>query len=67
MVESGSPIPLEELSDLERLLQTAISAAGRIDPDRPLTEQDLGELDIGLDRFSISCASAPACASSPRC
>jgi monoamine oxidase len=51
LVESGSPIPLDELSDLERLLQTAISAAERIDPDRPLTEQDLGEFDIGLDRF----------------
>ena len=51
MVEGGSPIPIEELSDLERLLQTLISAARRIDPDRYLTEQDLGELDIGFDRF----------------
>jgi len=51
LVESGSPIPLEELGDLERLLQTVMSAAGRIDPDRPLTEQGVGELDIGFDEF----------------
>jgi monoamine oxidase len=51
LVESGSPIPLEELGDLERLLQTAIFASERIDPDRPLTEQDLGEFDISVDRF----------------
>ena len=51
LVEGGSPIPIEELSDLERLLQTLISAARRLDPDRYLTEQDLGELDIGFDRF----------------
>jgi monoamine oxidase len=51
LVQGGSPIPIEELSDLERLLQTLISAAGRIDPDRLLTEQDLGELDIGFDQL----------------
>jgi monoamine oxidase len=51
LVEGGSPISIEELSDFERLLQTLISAARRIDPDRYLTEQDLGELDIGFDRF----------------
>ncbi|MBV9166817.1 MAG: FAD-dependent oxidoreductase [Solirubrobacterales bacterium] len=51
LVEGGSPIPLEELGDLERLLQTLMSAAELIDPDRYLTEQDLGELDIGFDRF----------------
>lgn len=51
LVEGGSPIPIEELGDLERLLHTLISAAQQIDPDRHLTEQDLGELDIGFDRF----------------
>ena len=51
LVEGGSPIALEELGDLERLLQALFSAARRIDPDRYLTEQDLGELDIGFDRF----------------
>jgi monoamine oxidase len=51
LVEGVSPIPLEELRDLERLLKTLMLAAERIDPDRPLTEQDLGEFDIGFDRF----------------
>jgi len=51
LVEGVSPIPLEELSDLERLLKTLMSAAEGIDPDRPVTEQDLGEFDIGFDRF----------------
>jgi monoamine oxidase len=51
LIEGGSPIPLEELGDLERLLQALFSAAQGIDPDEYLTEQDLGELDISFDRL----------------
>jgi monoamine oxidase len=60
LIDSESPIPLEELGDLERLLQTAISAAQRIDPDRLLTEQDLGQFDVGLDRFFDQLRLGPA-------
>ena len=51
LIEGASPIPLEELVDLERLLLALMSAARQIDPDRSLTEQGLGELDIGFDQF----------------
>jgi phytoene dehydrogenase-like protein len=51
LVEGRSPIPIEELSDLERFVHTLISAAQQIDPDRYLTDQDLGEFDIGFDQF----------------
>ncbi|TIU58557.1 MAG: FAD-dependent oxidoreductase [Mesorhizobium sp.] len=51
LVQRSLPIPLPELPDIERLIVAINQAARRIDVDRPLSEQDLADLDISLTDF----------------
>jgi monoamine oxidase len=51
LITDGSPVPLEEMPGLERLLYTIVTEARRIDPERALTEQGLEDLDVGFDDF----------------
>jgi monoamine oxidase len=40
------PVPLDELASLERLILRLSALASRIDPDRPIEDQDVAELDV---------------------
>lgn len=40
------PVPLHELESLERLLLRISQLASRIDPNRPIEEQDVADLDV---------------------
>ncbi|MBI1777107.1 MAG: FAD-dependent oxidoreductase [Proteobacteria bacterium] len=45
------PLPIAEIPDVERLVTAFSGAAGRIDPGRPLAEQNLADLDISLEEY----------------
>lgn len=40
------PVPLDEFASLERLIVRISELASRIDPERPIEEQDVAELDV---------------------
>jgi (S)-6-hydroxynicotine oxidase len=40
------PVPLDELASFERLILRISELASRIDPDRPIEDQDVAELDV---------------------
>ena len=46
-----SPVPLEQIFDLERAAIHCIKAAARITPGMPLDQQNLADLDISLADF----------------
>lgn len=51
-LHSGAlPFPVEEIPALERLVVALDQAAARVDPDRPLCEQGLSDLDISFDDY----------------
>ena len=60
LVQQALPIPLAELPDIERLIVAINQAARRIDIDRPLSEQDLADLDISLTDFLEKVGLTPA-------
>lgn len=45
------PFPAEEIPALERLIVTLDQAAARVDPDRPLADQDLADLDVSFEEY----------------
>ncbi|PPK70428.1 NAD(P)/FAD-dependent oxidoreductase [Actinokineospora auranticolor] len=42
------PVPPDELGDLEHAVRALIAAGARLDVDRPLSEQDLADLDVPI-------------------
>ena len=51
LLSGPSPVPLEELVELERGLYQVIAAAHRIDFGKPLDRQPLGDLDVSFADF----------------
>jgi monoamine oxidase len=51
LLSGASPVPLEELFDLERALVDVIVAARRIEFGSPLDTQPLGDLDVSFEDF----------------
>jgi monoamine oxidase len=49
--EGGLPFDWKGMVDVERALVHIAKAAARIDSSRPLSEQDLDDLDVTLDEF----------------
>jgi monoamine oxidase len=56
---SHVPLDPERLGELERLIHRLRDEAARIDPTRPLHDQDLGDLDVPLDGFLDELALSP--------
>ncbi|GAB2743618.1 flavin monoamine oxidase family protein [Salinifilum aidingensis] len=46
------PVRAEEYPALERAVSALVEAAGRIDPLRPLSEQDLADLDVPIEQWA---------------
>ncbi|WP_250890042.1 flavin monoamine oxidase family protein [Sphingobium nicotianae] len=54
------PLPLYEVGEAERALYVLRDAAARIDPTKPLEDQDLADLDVSLAAFFEANKIAPA-------
>ncbi|UQS25323.1 FAD-dependent oxidoreductase [Amycolatopsis thermalba] len=46
------PVPPEEYGALEHALRQLLAAGARLDPERPLSEQDLADLDVPIRRWA---------------
>lgn len=46
------PVQPEEYPALEHAISALVEAAGRIDPERPLSEQDLTDLDVPIEQWA---------------
>ncbi len=52
VLESLLPVPPAELGDLEHAVRALIAAGARLDVDRPLSEQDLADLDVPIRQWA---------------
>lgn len=50
--ETLLPVPPQEIPDLEHAVQVLLRDGARLDPDRPLSEQDLDDLDVPISRWA---------------
>ena len=46
------PVPQDEYDDLEHAVRALIEAASRLDPMRPLSEQDVADLDVPIGQWA---------------
>lgn len=46
------PVPAQDYAELEHAVRALIEAGERIDPSRPLSEQDLADLDVPISRWA---------------
>lgn len=46
------PVPPEEIPDLEDAVQALLRDGARLDPERPLSEQDLSDLDVPIGQWA---------------
>lgn len=51
LLSAKLPVPVDELTEVERAWVHVSSAAARIDPGRPYIEQDVADLDVPLPDF----------------
>jgi monoamine oxidase len=50
-VEGFLPVQVDRIGELERIVRAIGKASERVDPDRPLYDQAVSDLDVSLDEF----------------
>lgn len=58
--EGRLPVDVQKIGDLERVIRALGQAAERVDPGRPLADQDVADLDVSLDQFLEALPVSPA-------
>ncbi|GAA2996348.1 flavin monoamine oxidase family protein [Actinokineospora diospyrosa] len=52
VLDSLLPVPPEQLGELEHAVRALVAAGARLDVDRPLSEQDLADLDVPIRQWA---------------
>lgn len=52
VLETLLPVPAQDYGRLEHAMRALVAAGERIDPSRPLSEQDLADLDVPIRRWA---------------
>lgn len=53
VLDSLLPVPPEEYGELERAVSALIQSGSRLDPMRPLSEQDVDDLDVTIRQWAV--------------